>query len=291
MSTSEERPKPDRREVERALTRAPHGIEVFDHDLALAGTKPTIDLVGEDPDGRLVLGLFVRGKGKDALSALRVVALARRHGAQLAEHVGRTLGDPTSDARVILIAERASRKLTELIAPLGVLGVELFEACTAQSRRGTRTFLVSPHASDRTVAAGGPVSEAPDDGPSSAVRDAGESELSSVVADLRRRIERIDDRVEGDRSTNALRWRLGVQELCALTLEGELPLGHLGEDEAVPIADSAAAEGFLVSVMERYLELSEGLPTAKDRITNRRLGGAPLLTPEEIDAFREPLPG
>jgi len=291
----------DRRAIERALAAAPHGIEVLDHGLSVSTTEVRIDLVGVDSQGRLVLVLFVAGDAEDALFALRVVALVRRHGGQLAEHIGRALEDPGLRARVVLVAGRATRELSELVEPLAAGGVELFETCTVESRRGMRTFLVSPPAMAGAGLARLADTRPEDLGPGaleSAAPGRGDapsgSEPSSVVAELGRRIERIDDRIEGERTATALCWRLNGQELCYVALDGEVPLGYLESgDDGCLLGDTAAAEGFLANVLERYLAFAEGPPAGGGRRAGGvggALGGAQLLTPEEIEAFREPMP-
>lgn len=280
--------RPDRREVAPALARAPHGIEVLDHGLALSKTT-RVDLVGVDGAGRLVLVLLVAGAAADAHAALEALAFVRRRGQQLAEHLGRPLARASETARVMLIAGAATRALCDLVAPLAVAGIELCEVCELESHRGTRTFVgpVSGRATSVAAAAGRPGDQARDE----AGDEPGRSARDELLEDLVRRIERIDERIEVERSAKTLRWRLDGRELCSLSFGGALPGGRVGGDEQrIELDDGAVAEAFLERVMERFLELAEEPPAGEPYAGARRtLGTGQLLTPEEIEAFREPL--
>ena len=287
---------------------------MLDHGLKVAGT--VVDLVGLDGEGRLVLGLLGSGSADDATTALKALAFVRRRGGELAEHLGRTIERAASRARVVLVAEAATRELCDLVAPLEVAGVELFETHIIESHRGARTFVstVSVDGAGSIQADEPPAQEAssapsqrerPDEEHAGGVAEAVER-TDRLAQDLIRRIERLDDRLDVRRSATLIRWSLAGHDLCSLDLGGDRPRGGLGQAEAQhELTDAAAVETFLQGVMERFLVLADDPPLADggedggladERPANgsspaggRTLGAAQLLTPEEIEAFREPL--
>jgi hypothetical protein len=282
-SGSERTAEPDpAREAELAslaaeLESLAPGLRVLDRGLSLDG-RPVADLVVE-LEGALALVVVVTGDEPGlAGRALEALALAREHGPALAGHLGLAPGAGTP--RVLLVAGRGLERAE--LARLGVLageGLWLLERHRLESQRGVTSFLrrVLPAVVPRP--GGGP-----DPGAGAGAVEELDPELARLAGELAERLERLDPGIVCREAEGALEWTLGAEPLCRLVAAEGALVGHLAGSE-VPhrlgaLEDVDVFVDWVLSLHVERLERS-GEPRAG------ATGAGPILTPEEIEAFRD----
>lgn len=279
---------------ETALLRELGGARVVDRGLRCDG-RPVAEIVLLH-ERRLVLALAVDGaSGRTPERALAARAFAGSRAGALAAHLSSELDESelAADTRplVLLVSARpyAPRVLERLRA---LAGPELcvLELHLLQSRAGSSSSLerVLPPPEREPALASPPqaAERAPRDAIERFARSlAGPQER--LALDLARRIARIDPGLQLESGEGELAWLRDGELLCCLrAVDGRLE-GQLAESR-IPhrIHAPAAAEVFLDWVLSLYLAQLEGGPT--DRPHPRPLEPTgPLLTPEELEAFRD----
>lgn len=280
-------------EIEAQLRALLPGLRVLDRDLELDGA-PVADLVCE-AEGRLVLVLMVDGEGDGpVLAALDALAAARRDGELLAAH----LGLPESFRRaplVLLVAERFGERLRERLRAIPSEALWSLERRAVRTARRGDQALVRVH---NVEGCGSPASGGGSPSPDPQAVQRFLAQLGPPGArlgrELAQRIGRIDPELELEtrrgEGREELWWRFRGRSLCGVAvnegrLEGRLP------DSSVPhaIQSPQALEAFLEWVLSCHLELLDALAPRDGMgeivlVPPRR---EPLLTPEEIEAFRE----
>ena len=282
----------DQAEVARAVEVHLEGLlpgwMVIDRQLEI-GDGPTADLVCTDGKGRLALVVLVEGGAQETvLSALETLSFLRRHAGVLARHIGMRL-DENSTPRLVLLAEHFAPKATARLVPLLESeedSLSLFELRTLKTERGEALWFspVSPGADEaglRVLTFESFVER---------LSDTDQGIARTLAADLMR----ADPAVRTEVRRSQVTWRLGDVELCTLSNKtGELVLqvpGHEGR----PLEESFDRSIVLEPVLERLLEEVQGEAEPIEDEEDDDLGplvlGNPeqLLTPEELEAFREP---
>jgi hypothetical protein len=206
----------------------------------------------------------------------------------------------------MLVTPAASGELVERLAPLAAAGVELVETRVLASARGTRVCLAPRRAAQRADGASLPVT----------------APAADLADELKRRVLRIDDRLEARSEGALVRWSLLGRELGSLAAEGGRLVGRVADGaEGVGLQAQGDLDGFLGRLLERYLQWEGDGPwggngrdatapgdgpfagerSAEGPVRARGLAGGPsarvsgrwaggvLLTAEEIEAFRGPL--
>jgi hypothetical protein len=271
--------------LETDLPRLVPGLGVVDRGLLLArgharGTEGRrADLVLLDDSGRALIVLVVDGRSDDTvLAAIDALAFARQNGDALARP-SRPLSPREISARVALVAESFSARVLESLSVLPEAELLLLETRKLASETGSRTRLVRVEPMlARTV--------------SPAVSR--ESFLATIPEFLRgtadlllRRLARVDAELEFSFAEGAVEMRCGERELCVLevhdgALRGEIP----ALDRRIPIRGMDDADLLLDEVLREHLHDLAPIPLVRAPMSPRR-SEEPLLSPEEIAAFRE----
>ncbi len=283
--TPKRTPKPARsdelEQVFGALETALPGVEILDRGLEF-DEGGRADFGGVDDAGRLVLGLFAgEDADRSALDALDALSFARRNAELLAQHLRSTRVVPSLDPRVLLIVEPADRALVRRVAPLVGRGLEVFELRAVKSRAGERAYL---------LAIGGAADTGLPDEPGSvddflAALPESLGELGRLVVD---RMARLDDELRIEATADTVAWFFQHQLLLRLEHRGdELRAGANGERPR-ELRDPRDVDALLEDSLGRLVQAVGRLPA--DDLAERTLEpreGLPLLTPEEIEAFRD----
>jgi len=296
------RPAPARRGALSALASGLEeivpGIEILERDLVF-DEGGRADLACVDPSGKLYLVLLADGEAdRIVLDTLDTYAFAEKNGALLARHLGRKRG--VRNVQVLVICLEASERLYERFGLLRAHGVGLFRVRSLQSASGEHSYLV-------------PWGEA-EPGASRASIDHFLAGLTApqlvLVRGLREKLARLDEALGPEAQNGSLVWRVEGEELLRLEpgadgLEvflapetsprrlradpdlDELAEGALqrlvlrwGTEEARPGGGTGPEDGVAGEKEDEPEPLSGGLVADS-------MGDGPILTPEEIEAFRD----
>ncbi|MCK6445555.1 MAG: hypothetical protein L6Q99_04120 [Planctomycetes bacterium] len=279
----------NRADVVRGLGELYAGFEVVDRELDL-GEGRRVDWVGVDSTGRLVLVLLVREDGVEpVIAALDALAFVQKNRGVLAGHLQNQRLRPDVSPIVALVAESFSDRMLGRLSSLNAEAVRLFELRTVASARGAHVYLAPIEARPAREAVIAP-------------RGA-EVFLSRLDVERRalaelalKRIGRIDDLVGYTASEKTVTWRWQGELLCSLSsvddqLDARIEPGGAGER----LTSTADLEAFVDLALARYVDLlgaatppggglGHGLAAAQEP----RLEPRELLTPAELEAFRQP---
>ena len=174
--------------------------------------------------------------------------------------------------------------LVERLAPLAPLGVEVFGVQTIRSAAGERSYLVAREAPDSI--------RAPAERGVEAFLQALPDPLLDLGRELAERMARLDDDLIATGDKSALVWRWNGEILVRLEHVGERLQGSVGPhhrpgpvqraDDVERLVESAL--GRLVQCLEGHASPAEG---EDEEGAERPAGDEPLLTAEEIEAFRD----
>jgi hypothetical protein len=272
--------------VEADLARLLPDLEIVDRGLDLSrgpvrgAFSRRADLVAVDGSGRPLLVLLVDGRGDDTvLTAINALAFARQSGDAVARPAREALLRGAA-ARVALVAEAFSSRSLDGLSLLPERELLLFEARKIESGSGSRVRLVRQpllpaRAGNEAADRGGFLATVPE-----ALR--GTAEL------LLRRLARVDAAVECSFGEGTASFRCEGRELCSVEVrEGGLFGAIPALERSLPIHGMDDADAFLDEVLrEHILLLGEGWG-APPLAASTRVREPPLLTPEEIAAFRD----
>lgn len=261
------------------------GFEVVDRDLDL-GEGRVVEWVGVDSTGRLILVQMVAADGAEpVISALDALAFVQRNRAVLAGHLKSQRLRPDVSPVVALVAESFSERMLGRLSGIDAEALRLFELRTVVSARGEHVYLAPVAAAPTRAAVLAPSG-----------RDVflgGLDEPRRALAELAfKRIGRIDDLVGYTASEKTVTWRWQGELLCSLSSVDDRLDGRVEPDgRAQRLGAAADLEGFVDLALARYVELL-GMPSgprgASEPPTERPLGPRELLTPAELEAFRQP---
>ena len=228
------------------------GLEILDRELVFE-QGGRADIAAVDPSGRLHLVLLA-GEDSDraVLDALDALAFLRTHLELLVRHFGERRVNPERAARVFVVSPSADERLIERLAALADAGVLVLGLRTVKSAGGERSYLVRLEPRGRA--------------PSSA---------SGVAAFLRTLPVKLEP------LGHALVERIGD------VLQASVAPRH----EPLALADPSDLEELVEKALARLVRVL-GMTRAERPASGARApfpGGQdePLLTPEEIQAFRE----
>jgi hypothetical protein len=267
--------------LEEGLEEALPGFEVHDRELEFAEER-TAALAGVDATGRLVLVLVVDDDGeRGVLDTLDALAFARRDTALLARHLGASRLRTDLDPRVVLVLAQRDDLLTDRLRPLLGNEVEAFEIRSLRSAAGERSYLAPLAGGQHQDAGTGPTADA--------FLAALPEPLKDLGMVLVHRMERLDE----DRATRSgpasVVWSFQGDVLARIERSGDrLNAGIAPTFASIDIAHEEDIESFVEAALERLVELIGSEPASE--LLERTLqppGDELLLTPEEIEAFRE----
>jgi hypothetical protein len=258
------------------------GLEVLDRELVLEGGARA-DLVAVDPSGRLYLVLFAsEDADRAALETLDAVALLRAELDVLVRHCGEKRVNPERAPRVLVVCTRTDARLVERLAALCDAGVLVLGLRSVKSAAGENAYLVRLDPAARAAA-----------GPSGAdaflrALPARHELLGSALVE---RMQRLDEEVACTGDATTLVWRLAGEVLAKVERVGDLLQASVApRHEPLPLADLADLDGLVEKALGRLvrvLGLTRPETPAGASDAGPRRPEEPLLTPEEIQAFRE----
>lgn len=261
------------------------GLVLVDRDLELEGGLRA-DLAAADPAGRLWL---VRVAGEDAdRAALEALDLCARLGREL-ELLVRHLGPERLRAgrppRLVIVSPSCDERLAARLAPLAASGVEVIGLRSVKSANGERAYLVRLEANGRPVASEVGVS---------AFLRALPARHETLVHELIERMQRLDEELSVSADASAIAWRLGGEVLARVERSGDgLSASVAPRHEPLTLDGQPALERFVEQALARLVRVlglarSAGPAEAGPRpVRAAPRGDEPLLTDEELQAFRE----
>jgi len=295
---------------------------VHERDLRFDG-REVADLLGWAGGRAVLVSLIEDDADRGALRALDALALARTQPEILAGCLD-GVTDRLFRTRVVLVADAFSSLLQERLGPLLGDDLWLVRRRELRSNRGSTTRL---ELVDRLAGALSPGRhlelEWPDHEATRRFLARIAPDRLALAIETVERIQRIDPELDATEVEGSLYWRLGDAPLCVLSwVNGHLELCLDGSTVPHAIRDEAAIDFVLDWVMASYLEaleaegsaareeplppvardeeweedeppaegLDEGEPEEDDDLAPLELRPAPpgpILTPEEIEAFRE----
>ena len=258
------------------------GLEVLDRELAFEGGARA-DVAAVDPSGRLHLVLLAgEDADKAALEALDALGVVRNQLELLLRHFGEGHVNPERAPRVLVVSPNSDVRLAERLSVLGDTGVLVLGLRTVKSAGGERAYLVRLDAAARASGGAGGVS---------AFLRALPARLEPLGNALVERMERLDEELTPAADATTLVWRLAGEVLCRVERIGELLQASVApRHEPLPLAELGDLDRLVEKAMARLvgvLNLTRGdrpAPGPRPVPAGRE---EPLLTAEEIQAFRE----
>jgi hypothetical protein len=262
------------------------GLEILDRDLIFE-QGGRADLAGVDAGGRLVL-VLVADADPDvaALEVLDTHSLARRHLDTIVRHLcadssERSI-DESLEARTVVIDPVGSERLLLRLAPIFDSGIELFGLYSIQSAAGERSYLAPIAAPPSgSVQRGLP--------PEAAFLESLPPALEEVGREAVERIGRVDRELLVTGTAGSVSWSFQDEVLVRLEHVGHRLQASVGPHHETRLLESEAdLDPLLESVLARFVQWLDYDAPASSRTPGIDLGeGDPILTPEEIDAFRD----
>ncbi len=258
------------------------GLEVIDRELAFEGGARA-DLVAVDPSGRVYLVLRANQDSDTAvLETLDAVALLRGQLEVLVRHCGESRVNPERAPRVLVVCAGSDARMVERLGALSEAGVLVLGSRAVKSAAGEQRYLVRLDPGAR--AAVGPSGVA-------AFLRALPARLEPLGAALVERMGRLDEELAASGDATTLVWRLSGEVLAKVERIGDLLQASVApRHEPLPLAELADLERLVERALGRLVRVL-GLTRAErpESSPERRPGRSdePLLTPEEIQAFRE----
>lgn len=265
--------------VARILGEVFPDSEIVDRDLAI-GRGRSIQLAAVDAGGRLLLVLLAEESGDEiALAALDALAYARRNAQVLTSHFHSARLRPELPPLLVVVAASFDDVLLARLGALDPRLVRAFELRHVASSRGAGDYLAE-------IDPAGPAQPRERASEPAGFLDALDPERRELGERLLRRIARLDEELQPTRRGQGLAWRLHDELVCSLTaregaIEGQVP----GTASVAPIETRDDVEGFLETIVQRYLSVIRGRPPGAPRGASSAFGREPLLTPEELAAF------
>jgi len=254
---------------------------VLDRELVFEGGARA-DLAAVDPSGRLWL---VQLAGEDVdratLAVLELLAVLTRELELVVRHLGSERVQGERAPRVIVVSPSSDARLSLRLAPLAASGVEVVGLRSVKSAGGERAYLVRLDPDGRpSVSASGVA----------AFLRALSVRQEPLVRALLERMERLDEELAVSGDANVLLWRLSGEVLARLERGAEnLRASVAPRHEPLALGDSADVERFVEHALARLVRVL-GMVRAErpaDEPPRAARSDEPLLTPEEIQAFRE----
>ncbi len=259
------------------------GLEILDRELVFEGGARA-DLAGVDPSGRLHLVLLA-GEDPDraALEVLDALALLRAQLELLVRHFGERAVNPELAPRLLVVSASSDERLSERLAALQDAGVLVLGLRSVKSAAGERSYLVRlGQRPGATSGAGG----------TAAFLRALPVKLEALGHGLVERMARLDEELEPSADATTLVWRLQGEVLCRVERIGDsLQASVAPRHEPMALADEDDLEKLVERSLSRLVKLlgmtraEKPAPGAANALPGAR--EEPLLTPEEIQAFRE----
>lgn len=270
--------------LEQALEASFPDLVIVDGELELT-EGVTVDVVGLDSSGHALFVCVVDGAGDaTVLRALDLVRGLREHQDALYRHLDHPTLRVELPPLAVLVADAFESEVLARLACLGPGALWCLERRTIRSRASASTHLVPVLPQD------GAVVHNPGD-PTEFCRHLA-PEHRDLGLTLVARLTRIDDHLEYAGVDRGVRWSLAGEAVCRVCARDGRLEGSVAPHTALMSIDSSERlEGFVEEALGRALELldsedagdGEGDPVRVSALDPSQ----PILTAEEIEAFRE----
>lgn len=270
-------------EAIEALMEAHPDLEPVDRDLEL-GEGRMVDLACVDGTGMLWLVSWVSEDDVEPiLTVLDSMVWFEATHAVLARHFDCPRLRAEAGLRVALVAEVFPGRLQARLNGLNPSVLRMFELKRVRSGRGDHAYLVS-------VESGRPGAAISETISVDAFLDGLAEDARELALRMMRRVERIDDRLQCTAKAREMIWNLPDGPLCELRAgNGVLVTRTLPSGDQRPLTRVEDLESALEDVLEAYVERLPAASGEFARPTNlANIDPAALLSPEEIEAFRQP---
>lgn len=269
------------RAAESAFLAAFVGARIVERDVQL-GSGLRWTWLAELSDGALcAVSLQTRGRGALVWRALDALAELEDHEAELRRSLRLSpVGASSAPPRALLIVESAARALArrlELVAPERLAGYKLLRLETRARSEVSLQAIAPPRWQGR----------ASSQWPPSAERSVGSEGIQvSKIDGIVERLRRLDAAVNVEQAGGSTLVQVHGHELARFDRLGDACGAQVGpSDEVFTLETPADVERFLAASVERYLDL--GCWTGAEGGAAALALGEPLLTREELAAFRE----
>jgi hypothetical protein len=267
--------------IAAALQVAIPGFEVLEHGADLVATAQSTgvalrtDWVGKDARQRLHFVKVADGNDDETiLWTLGALGIARAW-RTTAPGAGSRWPNAAAafDPLVVLIVRSCSARLLDALALLPPQSVALFESKPAAGRRRPALVRVDLRAAERADAPAG--------------IEVWPARARNMAESLAARVHRIDPSFEKTVSVHGLCWNHHGAKVLALSLsDGRISGSWEGSDGRAVIDDGAGADAWLERALRLHCaRLRSGPRVARPADLLAR--GGPLLSPEELAAFRD----
>jgi len=270
-------------DLETALASTFPDVVVCDRELELPG-GPVVDLACVDSAGRVLLVAELEGAGDACvLRALDLLASVRENRVVLYRHLAHPGLRVDLPPLTVLVAERFDDEVLARLACAEAGTLRCLERRTVRSRAGASVHLVD-------VAHGAAAVEAPGAVPGEFCRHLA-PEQRELGLTLVGRLSRIDEELEHTGLERGGRWSLAGDAVCSVFAHDGRLEGFVAP-RTVPegIESVERMERFVERALERTVELLGATGPAGPSDPRREAALDPLqpiLTPEEIQAFRD----
>jgi len=259
------------------------GLEILDRELVLEGARA--DLVAVDPAGRLHLVQIAGEDGdKAALEVLDTLRILRANLELFVRHCGEGHVNPERAPRLVVVSLGADARLAQRLSTLADAGVSVLGLRSVKSAAGERAYLVRLDEAARPAGASGAA------GGVAVFLRALPARLEPLGNALVEKMERLDEELTPSADATTVVWRLGGEVLCRVERIGDLLQASVApRHEPLPLADTGDLEKLVERALARLVRVL-GLTRGERPAEPPRTGaprGEPLLSPEEIQAFRE----
>ena len=287
------------RALELGLSEILPELEVLDRELVF-DEGGRADLAVVDGSGRLTLVLLAEDLDRTPLDVLDTLSFVRRHASLFSHHYRRKI-QPELEPHVLVVSPSGDERLTLRLKPLLGHGLELYGVRTLSSRSGERSYLV-PLVPTQTAA------EQPGAHGEEAFLEALPRDLYSFGSTILERVGRLDDELELTANRDSLVWRFRGEILVRVERAGDTLRSSVSPHTDRNLLDGEGAlEVLLEAALARLVSFLGGNEShangprtqrgdpplravrEEDPPSPRALleEEGPLLTPEEIEAFRD----
>jgi hypothetical protein len=257
------------------------GLEVLDRELTFENGARA-DLAAVDPSGRLFLVLLAgEDADKTVLATLDTLSVARSQVELLVRHFGDGRMHAERSPRVLVVSPNADTQLSERLGVLVDAGVSVLGLRTVKSAKGERAYLVRMDQATRGPGGTSGIT---------AFLRALPPRLEPLGNTLIERMERFDEELVASGDASTLVWRIAGEVLCRVERIGDVLQGSIApRHEPLSLHDLSDLDKLIEGAYARLVKvlgLSRNAPPAAGP-RPAPSPDEPLLTAEEIQAFRE----
>lgn len=262
------------------LRREIRGLEILDREFVIgADAARRAEWIGVDAHGRL--HVCVRGTGSDddvLFSALQACLAAAEIRGPAVRHWPDARIRSDAHPVVVLVSDRFSARVLSAISLIQQGTILAFEVRVLETARGREHYVLRRDARFENAAPRSPRDVL-------ATWPEAAREQAQRLSDL---VRRIDPEIECRADSNALHWSIGDEDVAELACtDGILKADASGSLEARDVADDASRDAWLEQALSAYVARRRGVASGVRPLDLMQRNSAPLLSAEELAAFRE----